>query len=1009
MPLKLDPKIERSLWRLADALAKALRTPDAGNPGDPQWRVEALASRAWKVTHPDLPIVKDSEGAGKDVLLQFHVQQDPTSQKWFVVAQNKVVGPDTHASPQALIVAKEDEPPNERWDFESIGQAAANFFKKQKNDLVERAQAMMPPAQPGANEAPKQDDQGGGGGPPGGPMASYYRRRARLARRLNDPFDSGVQSSLAAGPQNTSRSATLITLEHLADTLDQKVKDLDTGSLSVSMVPTSGGQLLVQIFGTYQDYLREGKSLPSLLDKLVVKTSEELGIVLSPDADWKTYPNFRTKKTQPSGYTILGFRPWRMSHTREASSGSNGIPRTHPLSKMGRYIRGKFGRFEQIAPHVSLDAWYDPGYNPTTDKQDPKEATLNVTFTVNHKVFSQQKDKLEEFKRHANRIIDEAAQRYGVTVKGSRWTPDWNMRSKEEFLYYTYKKVVKLEFPNRKASVNLPRVLASDELYEEINRAARPLKRVVYTQTIPEVYSGEDHDYEDKDIHTLLVSFQPKNAEEDQKLVALLNPILRDFADKIGGYLLKRWYPDRYSNLYRTNIHFSNYHPMGRARDQALDIIKEATPHLKGHLTFTAGRSVSWGPSHSISLRLENHHPRDVIPDRKIIEEALLRHSIIPSNWRSAFNPRSQAERLPHDPITSYYDLQFAKPPTQRQSRFQKLEDCLLPPNRQAATPYGSASRKLSGLCRRLQKANPDIQINYGSAKEAVRFEDDDPKAPARDHIWVGIKANLGQSPAAKQIRQQIDEFAQTHLNEGWVSDPWKTKNPRSQNNYYYRYWFSGSPPADTRLSSRRQRLADRLLLLTDENRRKLEALTRKLKDQDLKADADFVQNQLLDWKNTLAEAPGTIRRNRTGSTDVSASKTQVSQQIVRPLIEKWEQEGLREYDGDKPFFHIDYHQSEPDSTQVAIGLTFQIAYKSPEYVNKMRDTYAPIMTEDFKALYPHPLTDDTGWKIASPDFNPRSQLRTFRPSLGQSNPKAYWVRRFVVDTRYFKQESRSD
>jgi ribosomal protein L37AE/L43A len=790
MPLRLDPKVERSLWRLADALAKALRTPDAGNPGDPQWRVEALASRAWKITHPDLPIVKDSEGAGKDVLLQFHVQQDPTSQKWFVVAQNKVVGPDTHASPQALIVAKEDEPPNERWDFESIGQAAANFFKKQKNDLVERAQAMMPPAQPGANEAPKQDDQGGGGGPPGGPMASYYRRRARLARRLNDPFDSGVQSSLAAGPQNTSRSATLITLEHLADTLDQKVKDLDTGSLSVSMVPTSGGQLLVQIFGTYQDYLREGKSLPSLLDKLVVKTSEELGVVLSPDADWKTYPNFRTKKTQPSGYTILGFRPWRMSHTREASSDSNGIPRTHPLSKMGRYIRGKFGRFEQIAPHVSLDAWYDPGYNPTTDKQDPKEATLNVTFTVNHKVFSQQKDKLEEFKRHANRIIDEAAQRYGVTVKGSRWTPDWNMRSKEEFLYYTYKKVLKLDTTNRqsaraaalitfddikriqdkvppcpkcqsqktthvrsmhgntqctdcghtyqdphygrKASVNLPRVLASDELYEELNQAARPFKRVVYTQTIPEVYSDEDHDYEDKDIHTLLVSFQPKNAEEDQKLVALLNPILRDFADKTGGYLLKRWYPDRYSNLYRINIHFPNYHAMGQARDQALDIIKEVTPHLKGHVSFTGGTSVSWGPANRLSLRLENHNPRDVIPDRKIIDEALSRYSVISGKWRGNFNPRSQAERLPHDPITSFYDLQFAKPPTQRQSRFQ--------------------------------------------------------------------------------------------------------------------------------------RLADRLLLLTDENRRKLEALTRKLKDQDLKADADFLQNQLLDWKNTLAEAPGTIRRNRTGT-----------------------------------------------------------------------------------------------------------------------------------------------
>jgi len=169
----MNPDIQQAFWQLADALAKSLRSGDSEDGTDAQWRVTALASRAWAVTHPDLPIVEDESGASKDTLLQLHVQPDPKSGLWFVIAQNKVVGPESHASPRALAVAKKDTPPGDDWDFDEIAEAAANFFRQQKKDLVEKAAALMPDSDPG--DLAMEENP-----PPGaaGPAAS---RRARLA------------------------------------------------------------------------------------------------------------------------------------------------------------------------------------------------------------------------------------------------------------------------------------------------------------------------------------------------------------------------------------------------------------------------------------------------------------------------------------------------------------------------------------------------------------------------------------------------------------------------------------------------------------------------------------------------------------------------------------------------------------------------------------------------------------------------------------------------------------
>lgn len=181
----ISEEIQDTLWKIGDALAQAL-----SDLGDPTWRVTGLGSKAWKVSHPELPVVKDDQGIQKDVLLQMHLQEDEDAGRWFVIAQNKVVGPDSHSSPRLYIVADEDQPPNDSWPIEEIAQAASNFFQKQKDLLVQEAQASSP--QVPYNSGPPQ---GAAAGPPGlgGPLAS---RRKKIASQIFAcPTDQVVSGS----------------------------------------------------------------------------------------------------------------------------------------------------------------------------------------------------------------------------------------------------------------------------------------------------------------------------------------------------------------------------------------------------------------------------------------------------------------------------------------------------------------------------------------------------------------------------------------------------------------------------------------------------------------------------------------------------------------------------------------------------------------------------------------------------------------------------------------------
>lgn len=184
----LDPTIQKAYKKLAFCLHKALRAPQQGQQSDVQWGVWALAPQAWKITHPELPTVRDDAGVTKDVLLQLHVYHESDG-PWMVVAQNKVVGPSSHASPLAMIVAKEKQPPTE-WDMDAIGQAAANFFKQQKQNLVTQAQSLMQESPP---ELQQPEEEIGPQPGAGGISAALYKTiPPELVAGYNeaDPADS---------------------------------------------------------------------------------------------------------------------------------------------------------------------------------------------------------------------------------------------------------------------------------------------------------------------------------------------------------------------------------------------------------------------------------------------------------------------------------------------------------------------------------------------------------------------------------------------------------------------------------------------------------------------------------------------------------------------------------------------------------------------------------------------------------------------------------------------------
>lgn len=141
---KINESVQHNIWRIGDALYKALRVGSENFPADESWRVEQVSNLVWKIDHPELPVVNTEEGLQRDILLQLTLKQNEDTGQWLVIAQNRVTGVENLTSEVALIVAKEDSPPDDTWDYDTIGMAAANYFKKQKNEMDKLVQALTP-------------------------------------------------------------------------------------------------------------------------------------------------------------------------------------------------------------------------------------------------------------------------------------------------------------------------------------------------------------------------------------------------------------------------------------------------------------------------------------------------------------------------------------------------------------------------------------------------------------------------------------------------------------------------------------------------------------------------------------------------------------------------------------------------------------------------------------------------------------------------------------------------
>jgi hypothetical protein len=182
--LHIDESAISTIAELGKALAMAFTVSDGDRPADPDWEVYGLITRAWKVNHPQLPVVKTAEGSTKDVLLQLQVTRDGDSGKWLVIAKNNVVMDDPQASPRMRVIFESNESPG-TWNLDLIAKEAANWFYQQKLELEKKAQSLVdekktrpgamsqggPPAPPGGMPP--------GGAPPMGPPIASRRERLR--------------------------------------------------------------------------------------------------------------------------------------------------------------------------------------------------------------------------------------------------------------------------------------------------------------------------------------------------------------------------------------------------------------------------------------------------------------------------------------------------------------------------------------------------------------------------------------------------------------------------------------------------------------------------------------------------------------------------------------------------------------------------------------------------------------------------------------------------------------
>ena len=151
------------LRELASQLAQDLTAPTGDSPGDPQWSVSAQGFDTLQVEHPQL-----QNSYGPDIL---QLQVEKSGDTWFVFTKNK-----SETTPLNQLVAKQNGAPGRDWDIRAITQSAAQWFKDQKEQLVQSVEQDLPPL-----VRPNMSQQGGANPPP---LASQRQRRAEMIREI---------------------------------------------------------------------------------------------------------------------------------------------------------------------------------------------------------------------------------------------------------------------------------------------------------------------------------------------------------------------------------------------------------------------------------------------------------------------------------------------------------------------------------------------------------------------------------------------------------------------------------------------------------------------------------------------------------------------------------------------------------------------------------------------------------------------------------------------------------
>lgn len=184
----LSRNSQEFIWELRDALARCLRDPRGGEPGDARWTVSGLSNSIWTINHPELENLESGESP-----LKLRIKKIGNG-RWAVFGQNQL----SNLLNTKTIMIRKTPPGGADWDVDDFARRVAEYFQQQKQDVTDLQQALTPQAPPGVGYPPPGGQQSGGpGGVPGGGMPLGSRVRPQQSQ--GQPRGPGGQRRVAGG------------------------------------------------------------------------------------------------------------------------------------------------------------------------------------------------------------------------------------------------------------------------------------------------------------------------------------------------------------------------------------------------------------------------------------------------------------------------------------------------------------------------------------------------------------------------------------------------------------------------------------------------------------------------------------------------------------------------------------------------------------------------------------------------------------------------------------------